>query len=101
MSPDPETPLCSRTAVHVPAHVVFRRFPGETVMLNLETGLYYGLNETAAHMLDALHAQDVIEDAAVIVAEHYREDEARVLADLLALCAGLLERGLLVADGDA
>lgn len=88
-------------AVRVPAHVVFRRFPGETVMLNLQTGIYHGLNETAGHMLETLQAHDVIADAAVVVAKRYREDEARVLADLLALCAGLLERGLLVADGDA
>ena len=101
MSPDPKTPICSTMAVRVPAHVVFRRFPSETVMLNLQTGIYHGLNETAAYMLETLEAHDVIADAAAIVAKRYGEDEARVLADLLALCAGLIARDLLVADGGA
>ena len=52
-------------------------------------------------MLETLEVYDVIADAAAIVAKRYQEDEARVLVDLLALCAGLLERGLLVCNDDA
>jgi len=70
-------------------------------MLNLQTGTYHGLNPTAGRMLDTLQEHDVIADAAALVAEHYAVDEVRVLADLLELCAALLERGLLAVSGDA
>ena len=36
----------------VPQHVVYRRFAAETVVLNLETGTYHGLNATGARMLE-------------------------------------------------
>jgi hypothetical protein len=92
-------PLSSASAVHVPEHVVMRAFPGETVMLNLQTGTYHGLNSTAGRMLDTLQEHGVIADAAAVVARQYGEDPARVLADLLTLCEGLVERGLLAVEG--
>ena len=42
--------------VRVPRHVVHRDFPAQTVILNLETGKYHGLNPTAG--TDALRAGD-------------------------------------------
>jgi DNA-binding CsgD family transcriptional regulator len=42
------------TRVRVPQHVVHRAFPARTVVLNLETGKYHGLNPTAGRMLTAL-----------------------------------------------
>ena len=40
--------------VRVPDHVVYRDFAEQTVVLNLRTGRYHGLNETSSQMLDAL-----------------------------------------------
>ena len=40
----------------VPEHVVYREFVQETVILNLETGTYHGLNPSGGKMLETLGA---------------------------------------------
>jgi hypothetical protein len=96
-----EQPLSPMTAVQIPAHVVSRAFAAETIMLNLQTGTYHGLNPTAGRMLATLQQHDVIADAAAVIAEHYGEHPESVQADLLSLCDGLIERGLLVVKPHA
>jgi hypothetical protein len=91
-------PLDSATAVRVPENVVFRSFAQETVVLNLQTGTYHGLNATAGRMLEALQRHPVIAEAASIVAAEYGQDPTTVEADLRELCEGLLARGLLAVQ---
>jgi Coenzyme PQQ synthesis protein D (PqqD) len=98
MSTDPdsaEPPLTSASTVRVPEHVVFRSFAQETVVLNLQTGTYHGLNPTAGRMLEALQRHPVIAEAAANVAQEYGQDAAKVETDLRELCEGLRSRGLL------
>ena len=101
MSNATQPPLSPLTAVQVPAHVVSRAFAAETIMLNLQTGRYHGLNPTAGRMLETLERRPVIADAASAIAQHYGADPATVQADLLTLCSGLIERGLLVVEANA
>jgi hypothetical protein len=79
----------------VPAHVVFRAFPHETVVLNLDTGKYHGLNPTAGRMLELLEQSETVEQAAARLAEEYGRDAAEIRRDLYDLCRELRERGLL------
>ena len=58
------------------AHVVYRSFPSETVVLNLQTGKYHGLNATAGSMLEALQQASCIRDAVAAVAEDYAKPRA-------------------------
>jgi hypothetical protein len=81
--------------VRVPQHVVHREFPAQTVVLNLETGRYHGLNPTAGRMLTALEEAPTVAVAARIVAERYRMPRADVERDMCEFCVELLERGLL------
>ena len=94
-------PVSAQTAVAVPAHVVLRAFAAETIVLNLQTGTYHGLNPTAGRMFETLQSHEVIADAAATIADHYGQDVHLVQADLLTLCADLIERGLLVVKPDA
>jgi len=41
--------------LRLPEHVVHRSFVAETVVLNLQTGRYHGLNPVGGRMLDALN----------------------------------------------
>jgi len=94
----PRPPASARA--RVPAHVVYRSFPGETVLLNLTTGTYHGLNATAGRMLEELERASSIGEAAARVAIEFAESPVLVERDLRALCGELLERGLLsVEDG--
>jgi hypothetical protein len=92
-----------RTAcLRLPQHVVQRSFVAETVMLNLETGKYHGLNPVGGRMLEVVNEAPSVHRAAEQIAEEYGQDPERVEADLVAFCGDLLDRGLLVrAAGDS
>jgi hypothetical protein len=84
-----------RARISVPQHVVYRDFPAETVVLNLQAGRYYGLNPTAGRMLAALDRTELVEDAAKAVAGEFSRPLREVEVDICRLCAQLLDRGLI------
>lgn len=86
-------------AVKVPQSVVFRSFPTETVVLNLETGRYHGLNPTAGKMLQALTEAPSVREAAAAVAAEYDTSAATIEGDICDLCQNLLDRGLIEREG--
>jgi Fic family protein len=79
--------------------VVRRAFAEEMIMLNLETGQYYGLNPTAAVMLDKLVAGASPRAAAAEIAAAAHVPTAQVEADIEQLLADLTERRLIRPDG--
>ena len=97
--PVSDTASLLATKVKVPQHVVYRSFPSETVVLNLQTGRYHGLNATAGQMLDVLTRADSVRDAAAELAGTYAQPQDAIERDVCELCASLLERGLIEADG--
>lgn len=92
MTTDDDTLLDAR--LRLPQHVVHRSFVAETVVLNLETGKYHGLNPTAGRMLDVLNTAATARAAAATIADEYDEDPDTVAADLLVFCRDLLDRKL-------
>jgi Coenzyme PQQ synthesis protein D (PqqD) len=84
----------------IPEHVVHRDFPGETVVLNVETGQYHGLNATAGRMLTALEGADSIGSAVIALAREFGMPRTEIERDLSGLCLALADRGL-VELGDA
>lgn len=89
-----------KAKVKLPQHVVYRTFPTETVVLNLQTGKYHGLNPTAGRMLETLERADSVLDAATVAAEEYEQPQASTEGDMCRLCSSLLERGLIEIDED-
>src|ERR1700722_5891273 len=87
--------------IKLPQHVVYRSFPSETVVLNLNTGKYHGLNATAGRMLEELERAASVRDAASMLAQSYGQSQDVVEHDLCELCKALLERGLIEADGNS
>lgn len=87
--------------VAVPQHVVHRSFPAETVVLNLQTGTYHGLNRSGGAMLEALERAHSVRAAAALVAERYDQPQDEIEQDLCELCEALHERGLIEIDGRA
>ncbi len=85
--------------IRLPQHVVYRSFPAETVVLNLETGKYHGLNPTAGSMIAALERAACVRDAAAAIAAEYDQTAAVVEQDMCELCNVLLARGLVELDG--
>ncbi|HXP28434.1 MAG TPA: PqqD family protein [Solirubrobacteraceae bacterium] len=85
--------------VVVPHHVVYRSFASETILLNLQTGKYHGLNPTAGAMLAELERASSVAHAARALAGQYERPLDEVEQDVRALCDALLDRGLIEIDG--
>jgi DNA-binding transcriptional regulator GbsR (MarR family) len=90
--------MAQELRARIPAHVVHREFPEETVVLNLETGQYHGLNATAGRMLAALVEADSIGLAASALEREFGVSRARIERDLVELCDALAARGLVEFD---
>ncbi len=86
----------------IPPHVVYRAFAAETVILNLETGQYHGLNATGGRMLELLDRCDSIEEALAAFAADHGKQPADVEEEIGVFCTRLFERGLidLAPNGD-
>lgn len=85
-------------SVTIPEHVVRRDFGEESIVLNLRTGLYHGLNPTAAAMLDAVGDAARVGDAVERLAEAFGQPRERISADLVQLIGTLRERDLVEVD---
>lgn len=83
------------STVGLPEHVVHRAFAAETVVLNLQTGKYHGLNPVAGRMLEVLEHTGTVQEAARQLAAEYEQPIATIEEDLCSLCADLSERGLI------
>jgi Coenzyme PQQ synthesis protein D (PqqD) len=79
----------------VPEAVVSRELDGETVLLNLETGMYFGLDAVGTEMWRAIRDAATLGDALTAVRSQYEIDEATIRADFLELADELLAKGLL------
>ena len=83
--------------VGVPRHVVYRDFASETVLLNIETGTYHGLNPVAGRMLEVLDKLGSVREAVPVLAREFEQPTEVIERDLTGLCEGLIRRGLLEA----
>ena len=81
--------------VVIPGHVVYRDFASETVLLNIETGTYHGLNPVAGRMLETLDRVGRVRDAVPLLTTEFEQPVEVIERDLAALCEGLVQRGLL------
>ena len=78
-----------------PDHVVYQYFDNETILLNLETGQYHGLNASGGQVLDNLLRMGNVQYAAEALAEQYEQPYAEVARDVNAFCTELVEQGLI------
>ena len=77
-----------------------REVGGEAVMLNLDSGRYFGLSETGARMLAVLSASESIRAAHEALLREYDVDAEQLQRDLDGLIQQLVEHGLIdVRDG--
>lgn len=88
--------------VRIPEHVVFRAFEAETLLLNLQSGQYHGLNATGGRMLELLDKTgDRVRDCVRTVAEEYSVGAEAIEPDMTEFCRELVGRGLIELVGDS
>ncbi len=74
--------------------VVFRELDGEAVILNLETGLYFGLNEMGTRIWQLIEAHGEVRRVFDALREEFDVADDRLRDDLLALVEQLRDKGL-------
>ena len=79
--------------------VVFETVEGETIVVNLETGSYYDLNEVGGYIFSAFEHGATIGEVAGSLAAGCDADANAVRAAVEAFAARLQEEELLVAAG--
>ena len=85
--------------VSVPTDVLVRELDCESVLLNLESESYFGLDEVGTRMWSALKTTGSIEAAYEAVLAEYDVDPERLRHDLMELIGKLVEHGLVEVSG--
>lgn len=84
--------------VRVPEDVVFRELDGEAVILNLESGMYFGLDEVGTRMWQLLDTHGSLRRTLEALEAEYDAPAERLAADLTEFVDSLRSRGLLAVD---
>lgn len=86
-------PFSKRAAV--PPDVLVQQLQLEAVLLNINTGRYYGLDEVGTRMWTLLTTSDSIESAYSSLSREFEVDPDQLQNDLQNFVARLTEEGLL------
>jgi len=81
-------------AVRVPEDVIFRELDGEAVILNLDTGMYFGIDAVGTRMWQLLETQASLREVWVALQAEYDATPERLERDLLDFVDGLSAKGL-------
>jgi hypothetical protein len=79
----------------VPGHVLVRQLDGESVLLNLDTEKYFGLDAMGTHMLLSVTGSPCIEAAYQKLLEEFEVEPQVLRAQLTELLSRLMDNGLL------
>ena len=87
-----------QSKISIPEDVLFRDLDGEAVVLNLESGKYFGLDETGTRMWALLAEHGRVEPACRVLLDEYEVSEEQLQCDLLKLVDELASHDLLQLD---
>jgi len=87
--------------VRVPDDVLISNLQDESVILNLDSERYFGLDNVGTRMLTVLNSSDSIEAAYQSLAEEYDVDRQVLRQDMLSLIENLLKQGLIQVSRNA
>ena len=82
--------------VRVPDDVLISNLQEESVILNLDSERYYGLDNVGTRFLSVLNTEDSIEAAYVVLRDEYDVDAQNLRQDLLELVEDLVKQGILI-----
>ena len=85
---------------HISEGVVFRELDGEAVLLNLDSGMYFGLDQIGTRIWQLLEAHGRIDPILDALGEEYDVAPDTLRKDVGDLLAALTDKGLIVAGED-
>ena len=86
------------TILSIPPQGMSRLVDDDTVLLDLESGMYFGLDGVGKKIWDSVVEGRSIGEITAIITAEYEVDEARAQADVVEFAGDLVERGLLEAQ---
>ena len=75
-------------------NATFQNVADEAILIHLQTGVYYSLNEVGAAYWNMLDGTRTIADCATSIAVEYAAPPEVIAADLLEISADLVKEGL-------
>ena len=90
--------LTEVSALTVPDHVLSRKAAGETVLLNLDSEEYYGLDGVGDRLWGLLEGGTTFGQVIAALLDDYEVERAALEADVSALLADLADSGLVLID---
>jgi hypothetical protein len=78
----------------IPAQVMARTVGDETVILDLASGTYFGLDPVGARIWQLMGERKTLAEICATMLEEYEVEREQLEADVLRLAAELAERGL-------
>jgi hypothetical protein len=97
---DPEKSMPHGTAIdrHTPVRRIAQAYAseigGELVMMDIEKGVYFGLDAVGTEIWNRLESPATAAGLAEALAQGYDADPATIERDVLALLSSLIEHGL-------
>ena len=82
--------------VRVPDDVLISNLQEESVILNLDSERYYGLDNVGTRFLSVLNTADSVEAAYELLRDEYDIDAQELRHDLLELVEDLVGQGILI-----
>ncbi|MEE2785590.1 MAG: PqqD family protein [Pseudomonadota bacterium] len=79
----------------IPQQVISRQTGDEMVLLDLESGLYFGVDGVGQRIWETFAEGRNLEEAIAVVVAEYEVDQAQAQADVIAFVRNLVDRGLL------
>ena len=95
MTDEPDWATLRDMRAVVPSHVVFRGFAQETVLLNISTGEYHGLDQVGGRFFEVATGAKDLRSASAALAAEYGQPASRIDTDLAMFCTDLRQRGLI------
>ncbi|MFQ5349073.1 MAG: PqqD family protein [Thermoanaerobaculia bacterium] len=91
----------TRPPFSIPEHVLARKLDDEMVLLNLDSGEYFGLNDTGTRVWELLADGRSRGEVVDCLTEEFEVTAEIASSHVAALCRELLEAGLLAERGAA
>ena len=83
------------TRLSVPAQVMSRRVGDETVLLDIESGLYFGVDRVGQRIWELAGSGRTLGDIVEAIVAEFEVERPRAEADVMSFVATLVGRGLL------
>ncbi len=90
------TPISPTARFRRRPNVLVRDLDGEAVLLDLDSGRYFGLNATGVRIFELVDGDRSVEEVRLLLAREFTAPSEAIAADLYELVAALEVEGLLL-----